>query len=123
MRAAQFESSPLKLISGWTSGALFLFTFFSASRRWKISSLLSAPKHKLSGYSVAGNRGLQHVPQIDALRSCSGEGSCYGDTLPGGSSFFPFFFGWVAVGNQRQGNCLNSEKGGGEYVFPMVWGL
>lgn len=53
---------------------------------------------------------------MDALTGCSGKGSCYGDPLPGGS----FFFWWVAVGSQRQSNCMNSEKGGGEYAFPMV---
>lgn len=33
---------------------------------------------------------------------------------------FFFFFLRVAVGSQRQGNCLSSEKGGGEYEFPMA---
>lgn len=31
-----------------------------------------------------------------------------------------FFFSRVAVGSQRQVNCLSSEKGGGKYEFPMV---
>lgn len=95
MRAAQFESSPLKLISGWTSGALFRFTFFSACvpALEDIQSPFCPETQTLRLFcAVAGNRGLQHVPQIDALRSCSGEGSCYGDTLPGGSFFSPFFF-------------------------------
>lgn len=34
--------------------------------------------------------------------------------------FFFLFFLRVAVGSQRQGNCLSSEKGGGEYEFPMA---
>lgn len=96
---------PVGLISCWTSVALSVALFLSPSSSPLSASclralgLLSAPKHRLSGYSVGGNVGLQHVAQMDALRSCSGEGSCHGDPLPGGCFFF---FSWVAVGSQRQ---------------------
>lgn len=39
-------------------------------------------------------------------------------TFPLGADFF--FFLRVAVGSQREVNCLSSEKGGGEYEFPRV---
>lgn len=71
---------------------------------------------RLSGYSVAEGTRLLQGAQMDAFRSRCSKGSCYDNIIPGGR----FFFLRVAVGSQRQGNCLSSEKGGGEYEFPMA---
>lgn len=68
---------------------------------------------------VSGNARLQHVAQMDDLRSCSSESSCYGNLLPGGCFFF-FFSSRVAVGSQRQSNCMNSEKGEVNMSFPWL---
>lgn len=71
------------------------WTLFCRLMVWSFWS--PPPPPSLSGYSVGENARLQHVAQMDALKSHSSEGSCYGDLLPGGC-----FFSWVAVGSQRQ---------------------
>ena len=106
-----FSGGPVRPISCWTSVLPLRLNFFFPEA--PVSPLCPKNTHSQVVLSVET---LQCVAQMDALRSCSGEGCCYGDPLPGGC----FFFSWVAVGSQRQGSCVNSEKGGGEFVFPMV---
>lgn len=101
--------------SSTKSSRLNMETFLSSSHTAFVSPLVP-PQNRLSGYSVSGNARLQHVAQMDALRSRSSWRQLLWRPSPWGL----LFFSWVAVGSQRQGNCMNSEKGEVNTSFPWL---